>query len=594
MLYQSFKRAFNRFIAWLQTKLNTTQFLIALSIIVGISAGLMAVLLKTMVHTIHELIFGNGNQIVHHYWWAMFPMMGILLTIFFVRNLLNGQINKGTASVLYAIAQKSSRITRPNTYAHVISSGLTVGCGGSAGLEAPIVVTGSALGSNLAQLVGLNYRDRSLLLACGAAAGIGAAFNAPITGVVFALEILLTGASTTAYVPLMVAAVCGALCSKIILDENILFSFVLKQPFDYHNLPYYFLLANIVAFVAIYYARSTRRVEHFFKQLPQNAYLRGIIGGGILFLLMILFPSLFGEGYSSITLLAESNPEALLHNSLLADYITQPYQILVFIAAIALVKVFATAVTLSSGGNGGNFAPSLFVGGYVGFLLSRAINMFTSQQVSESNFIMVGMAGMLSGVFYAPLSAIFLILELTHGYELMIPIMLVSALVYAICRQFEPYSMDTKRLAEQGLLLTRNKDENVLNYLKIEKLLETNFETVSPDAPFSVLLDAVTKSKRNIFPVVDDKQQFVGFVLLENILPIMFTTDLTQSVADKGLIQQPPAIIQITDTMQTVMKKFDDADAWNLPVVEGKQYKGFITKSNIFKAYRQQLIHTQQ
>lgn len=594
MFYQSLRKEFNHFIVWLQTKLNAQQFLIVLAIIVGISTGLMAVLLKMMVHTIHELILGNNTQIVGHYWWALFPTVGILLTIFFVRNILGSQLNKGTASVLYAISQKSSKISPENTYAHVITSGLTVGYGGSAGLEAPIVVTGSALGANLAQAAKANYRDRSLLLACGAAAGIGAAFNAPITGVVFALEILLTGASTTAYVPLIVAAVCGALCSKIILNETILFSFVLKQPFDYHNLPYYFLLANIVAFVAVYYAKSTHRVEAFFKQLPPNPYLKGIVGGSILFLLMILFPSLFGEGYSSITLLAESNPEALLHNSLLANYITQPYHIVAFIAAVALLKVFATSVTLSSGGNGGNFAPALFVGGYVGFLLARLLNMLTDQQVSESNFIMVGMAGMLSGVFYAPLSAIFLILELTHGYELMIPLMLVSALVYAICRHFEPYSMDTKRLAEQGLLLTRDKDQNVLNYLKIDKLVEKDFVIVSPDATFSVLLDAVNQSKRNIFPVVDDEQQFMGFVLLENILPIMSTTNLNESIADKELIQQPHALIQLTDSMQTVMKKFDDADAWYLPVVQNTQYIGFITKSSIFKAYRKQLIHTQQ
>ena len=594
MFYQSFKKAFNRFIVWLQTKLNAQQFLIVLAIIIGISAGLMAVLLKTMVHSIRELILGSDTQVIGHYWWALFPTVGILLTIFFVRNILGGQLNKGTASVLYAISQKSSKISREHTYAHVITSGLTVGYGGSAGLEAPIVVTGSALGANLAQIVQANYRDRSLLLACGAAAGIGAAFNAPITGVVFALEILLTGASTTAYVPLMVAAVCGALCSKIILNETTLFSFVLKQPFNYHNLPYYFLLANIIAFMAVYYARFTHRIEAFFKQLPTNPYLRGIVGGGILFLLMVLFPPLFGEGYSSITLLAESNPEALLSNSILANYITQPYYIVAFIAAIALVKVVATSVTLSSGGNGGNFAPSLFVGGYIGFLLARLLNMLTNQQISESNFIMVGMAGMLSGVFYAPLSAIFLILELTHGYELMIPLMLVSALVYAICRQFEPYSMDTKRLAEQGLLLTRDKDQNVLNYLKIDKLIENNFVTVSPDATFAVLLDAVSQSKRNIFPIIDNNQQFIGFILLENILPIMRTTDLNQSIADKHLIQQPHAIVQLTDSMQTVMKKFDDADAWYLPVVEGEKYVGFITKSNVFKAYREQLIHTQQ
>ncbi|MEK6616183.1 MAG: chloride channel protein, partial [Bacteroidota bacterium] len=445
-----YTRLYETFINWLHDKLTPRQFLVFSSILVGMTAGLAAVILKTAVHYIHLAITYDYHIKYQYVLYLVFPTIGILLTVWFVQKHLKGKLGRGTANILHAIAKKSSFLPQDQMYSHIVTSALTVGFGGSAGLESPIVVTGSAIGSNYSKTYHINYKDRTLLLACGAAAGIAAAFNSPIAGVLFALEVLLVDVSISAFIPLIIAAATGGLLSKIILNENILLSFHLKQPFNYHNVPYYIVLGLLAGIVSVYYARTYLKIEGFLKPKKKNIYRKAIIGGLILGILILFFPSLFGEGYDSIKILSDINPEKLFEHSIVANFVSSKWVLVLLIVLAMLFKTIAAAFTIGSGGNGGNFAPSLFVGAYLGFAFATVINLLGISDAPVSNFTIVAMAGILSGVFHAPLTAIFLIAEITGGYELMIPLMIVSAISYMIVKYFEPYSMDTKKLAKKG------------------------------------------------------------------------------------------------------------------------------------------------
>lgn len=578
-----------RLVDLLHARLSRTQFLILACIVVGFLSGLAGVLLKSSVHYLRAMLNPTFTVANQQYFLLAAPLVGILLTVVIVNTLFRGKIGKGIANVLYEIAQKSSFVHRDKMYSHMITSAITVGFGGSAGLESPILVTGSAIGSNLAKYLGLNYKDRTLLLAAGAAAGIAAIFNAPITGVVFAIEVLLAEVSITEFIPLIIAAVCGALTNKAILNEVILFNFSFKQEFNYLNVPYYLCLGMVCGVVSLYYARTTIRIEHFFAQRQKNTLTTALLGGSILSLLCFLFPPLFGEGYESIRILATGKAEMILHNSLLGQFADSPWLLLLFVGAIIFVKVLATAVTLSSGGNGGNFAPSLFVGAFTGFTFSRAVNMLGHLHLPESNFTIVGMAGILSGVMYAPLSGIFLIGEVTGGYELMIPLMIVSALSFLIVRHFEPFSMDTKKLAAKGEIFTADKDKNILTLMRIEHLLEKDIATIAPESTLGDLVMAIKTSKRNLFAVVAGEATFKGLITLDDVREIMFRQELYDKIRVQQLMMFPAATVQIGDSMQVAMKKFDSSQSWNLPVLSNDQYLGFISKSSIFTHYRNEL-----
>jgi CIC family chloride channel protein len=579
-----------RLVSLLHARLSRSQFLILACMVVGLVAGLAGVLLKTMVHFLQALI--NPTFTIAHHQYSLFvaPLVGILLTVLVVNTLFQGKIGKGIANILYEIAQKASFVHRDKMYSHIITSAITVGFGGSAGLEAPILVTGSALGANVGRYLGVNYKDRTLLLAAGAAAGIAAIFNAPITGVVFASEVLLAEVSITEFIPLIIAAVCGALTNKVILNEAILFSFTLKQEFNYHNVPFYLGLGLICGGVSLYYARTTARIEHFFAKRQKNAFGTALLGGAILAGLCFLFPPLFGEGYESIRILATGNVEHLLHNSLLAQCTDSPWVLLLFVGTIIFVKVMATAVTLASGGNGGNFASSLFVGAFTGFTFSRAINLLTHWHLPESNFTIVGMAGILSGVMYAPLSGIFLIAEITGSYELMIPLMIVSALSFQLARHFEPFSMDTKKLAAKGQIFTADRDKNILTLMRIEHLLEKDVVVIAPEATLGTLVAAIKTSRRNLFAVVTEQQVFKGLITLDDVREIMFRQDLYGETEVQQLMKYPAATVQIGDSMAKAMQKFDSSQSWNLPVLQDDRYLGVISKSSIFTQYRGALL----
>jgi CIC family chloride channel protein len=577
-------------INWIHEKLNKRQFLIFSSMLVGLTAGLAAIILKTLVHYIHDAITYDYHIPYQYYLYIFFPLIGILLTAYLVKRFLHGKLGRGTANILHAIIKKSAILPKDQMFTHIITSALTVGFGGSAGLESPMVTTGSAIGSNYARTYHLTYKDRVLLLASGAAAGIAAAFNSPIAGVLFALEVLLADVSMSAFIPLIIAAAIGALCSKIILKEGILLSFHYLQPFNYTFVPFYAILGALAGLVSVYYARTFTRIEDLLSPGKTNVYRKAIIGGVILSGLILLFPSLFGEGYSSITALSEMKADELMTNSLFSDYSHNEWFVLFFIGVVMMVKVVATSVTISSGGNGGNFAPALFVGAYLGYFFSRLITLLGITKLPSGNFTIVAMSGILSGIFHAPLTAIFLIVEITGGYELMIPLMIVSAISYTVVKYFEPYSMDAKKLAKKGHLLTHSKDKHILSSLKISAIIETEFHKVNPEANLGELVEVVAHSNRNLFPVVDAENHLVGIILLDNIREVMFKTALYDTVLVKELMRKPAATVSSDESMHAVMKKFDETGAWNLPVIDQDQYVGFISKSSVFTKYRKVLI----
>lgn len=581
-----------QFLFKLKEKLSPKQFIVLAAIVVGIAAGAMAAILKTLVHIIHTIAHTEGVFSPEKSLSKVFlPILGILLTVLFVDKVLKGDLGKGVSNILYEIAQKSAFVKRHKLISHVITSSLTVGFGGSAGLEAPIVITGSAVGSNIASAWTLPYRERVLLLGCGAAAGIAAVFNSPIAGVMFAMEVLLADVTLASFIPLIISAAVGALFSKIVFNENTLFQFRLQEAFNYKNVPFYVLLAIVCAFVSLYYVRISHFIAQIFKKWTINVYLKALIGGLILAGLIYVFPALFGEGYSSIRLLADGQTDILLKNSIFSEHRFEDLWVIGFIIAIVFVKAVATSITLSSGGNGGNFAPSLFVGTFLGFGFALFFNKIFETTLPLGNFSMVGMAGVLSGVMYAPLTGIFLIAEVTGGYELIIPLMIVSTLSNFLVRQFEPISPEVKNMIEKGEIFSHDKDRNILLLLKTSSLIETDFKTISVNAHLKDLVELIKDSKRNLFAVIDDEGKLEGILTLDDVRNIMFETDMYHKVRVKKLMMPPPSVLSVHESMSDIMKKFDETNAWNLPVIdENGQFLGFISKSNIFSKYRTELI----
>jgi CIC family chloride channel protein len=470
-----------------------------------------------------------------------------------------------------------------------VTSSLTVGLGGSAGLESPIVITGAAFGSNYAQKYKLTYKDRTLLIGCGVAAGIAAAFNAPIAGVLFAIEVLLVDVSIAAFTPIMIAAATGALVSVIALDETILLSFKQQQNFDYHNIVYYILLGVFTGLISVYYSRNFQRVEHYFGKLKFSPFRKALFGSSILAILIFIFPTLFGEGYESIKILSDSDPGKILENTLFSSFRNNSWALLLFVGCTMMIKVFATGITLSSGGNGGNFAPALFLGSYVGFFFSSLLNLIGLAKLPVSNFSLVGMAGILSGLFHAPLTAIFLIAEITGGYSLMIPLMIVSSISFAISRRFEKHSMDVKTLVQKGHAFTSNKDTNVLSTLETNSIIQTDFLTVTADENLEKLVDLISHSNQVIFAVVDTSNQLLGIVHFNTIREIIFNTYRVQYTKIQDIMLPLNEVVTPTESMESVMNKFESSKVAFLPVLKDGKYYGFISKSNALEAYRAKL-----
>ncbi|MEI6123745.1 MAG: chloride channel protein [Bacteroidota bacterium] len=569
-------------VSWRNQFASKPTFLIIASIIVGVVSALVAVLLKTIVHVLHQVPEFYNQYLYQNLWLFVFPIVGVLLTILIVKLVLKGKIEKGLGNVLYAITRKSSKIPRVNTYSQIITSSITVGLGGSAGLEAPIAITGSAIGSNLGSFFKLGRKERTLLLACGAASGIAAVFNSPITGVIFAIEVLLVDFSIPSFIPLLISTASATIVSKLLFKGQLFY--LVSHDWVYSAIPFYIVLGILCGFLSVYMKRITLWSEGYFNT-KRKVVLKTTLGLVLLGFLIFLLPPLFGEGYTSIESLLNGHFSDILNYSIFESFKDNAWFILLFTAAIILMKIMATALTVGTGGNGGIFAPSLFTGAFTGFGLAHLVNTTQISNLNTSNFIVAGMAGILSGVVHAPLTAIFLIAEITGGYTLFVPLMLVSALSYFITRIFEPHSVYTKKLAEAGNLLTDDKDSNVLKYLKLEDMIEKDFAVLHTNDYLQNLIEAFSNSKRSIFPVVTDTGELAGVIFLDKVKNLMFKTELyeTMKITD---ITETSITISTSDSMESAMETFEQSNLWNIPVLEQGKYIGFISRSTILNYYR--------
>jgi CIC family chloride channel protein len=577
------KAVLTRFLIWQRNHIGFHTFIILASILVGIVSALAAVILKTFVHLMHRIpdyFFSFSNTRI---WYIILPVTGIFLTVIFVKIFLKGKLEKGLGSILFSISRGSSKVDKSKMYSHVITSGITIGLGGSAGLEAPIVITGSAIGSNIGRMLNLGYKERTLLLACGAASGIAAVFNSPIAGMIFAIEVLLTDVSIGMFIPLLISTATAIIVSKSLYSGQ-LFYLITNQWFV-HAIPFYIILGILCGLISVYMTRVTLFMEDYFER-RKGIYSRALVGGLILGGLIFIFPPLFGEGYNTITSLFHGDYTALLSKSLFATFTASPWVLIFVTIAIILIKVIATSLTIGSGGNGGIFAPSLFTGSLVGFGFAFLINTLGISTLYVSNFVAVGMSGIMSGVVHAPLTAIFLIAEITGGYVLFVPLMIVSAISFFISRYFEPYTIYTKKLAQKGHLYTSDKDTNILMQLQLNELIEKEFVPLLVTANFRDVIDAFTSSQRNVFPVVDDDNNYIGLIDLVNIKELMFKPEVYEQMTVFDVTTTDVQTIDCQENVSSAMKKFESSGRWNLPVIDQGKYIGVISWSNILSYYR--------
>ena len=578
------------FLVWRLKHISDNNFILIVASVIGLTAGLAAVTLKSTVHYVQLLLQQNLDVTRINYLYIVYPIIGILLTVLVRKFVVRDTPGHGITRILRAISKSSSRIRKRYMMSNMLKSAITVGFGGSVGLEAPIVVTGSAIGSNFGQFVHLDYKKRTLLIGCGAAGAISAIFNSPIAGVIFAIEVILTEVKISKFIPILIASVSGQLVSIVLLGEDILFSFKLVDTFSARDTPWYVLLGIASGMASLYFIRITYLVEGAVENI-RNQYGRAIFGGLALALIIFVFPPIYGEGYESIKSLLQGNEVKFLSGSFFYGLADQELIVIGILLLVILAKPFATALTLGSGGSGGVFAPSLFMGGVTGFLFSRVVQfILPSSNISASNFTLVGMCGVMSGVLHAPLTAIFLIAEITSGYMLFVPLMLVSAISFTTISYFEKHSIYTKNLIEKGDLIQYDSDLIVLSLIDLKKIVEKDLLTIHPDAKLQELVGLVKKSKRNIFPVVNDRNELEGIVTLDHIREIMFDPEKQANVVVKTIMQKPPAYLNPQEKMQSVMNKFELTQAWNLPVIDNGKYLGFISKSRIFNAYRKKLI----
>ncbi len=570
--------------------------LLLLSLLVGISSGLAAVLLEVLIHAIHSALTSWFSGIADNYLYLIYPGIGMLLSMLLLKYVIKDNIGHGVTKVLLAISRNESRIRPHNMWSSLLTSSLTIGFGGSVGAEAPIVYTGAAIGSNFARYLGMSYRSITILLGCGAAGAVAGIFKAPLAGVLFTLEILLFNISMTSMMPLLISTVSATMVSYIFLGDSLPFECTLT-PFAIRNVPFYILLGGFCGLCSLYFLRTTLWLEDRLSKVrsPYTKWAFCAVGLG---LLIFLFPPLYGEGYDALSPLLNGQDISYRGDTILAFMLESPHLVPVFFALILLLKVFSMTLTNSGGGVGGTFGPTLFVGALAGFILARVTNLTmagTQFTVPEQNFVLVGMAGLMAGVMQAPMTAIFLIAEISGGYELFIPLIITATIAFGTMRIFEKYSIYTKRIAKSGDLLTHDSDQAVLTLLKTTDLIETNFSPVKIDATLGEFVQVISKSSRNIFPVVDSKNHFQGYVSLECVRGDMFRTSLYNTMHVYNYMKSSPAYVYEDEKMDSVMAKFESTDAWNLPVIKkDRTYMGFVSKSKIFSAYRNELKELSQ
>ncbi len=582
-----------RLLRWRETHISDKQFVLVLSFLVGIFTALAAYLLKFLVEYIKEFLTESFDTTRANWLYLVYPVAGILITSLFIRLIVRDDISHGVTKILYAISSKQSRIKRHNMWSSVCASAITIGFGGSVGAEAPIVLTGSAIGSNLGSIFRMDHRTLMLLVGCGAAGAVSGIFKAPIAGLVFTLEVLMIDLTMASLLPLLITSVTAASVSYLLTGTEAMFQFHMDYPFNLERIPYAIGLGIFCGLVAWYFTRSMNWIENIFRRYS-NPYVKFLIGGVMLSVLIFLFPPLYGEGYDTITLLLNgTGPEqwnTVMNNSL---FYGSSSLLILYLFLIILFKVFASSATNGGGGCGGIFAPSLFLGCIAGFVFSYLCNQFRigGVYIPEKNFALMGMAGLMSGVMHAPLTGVFLIAELTGGYGLFLPLMIVSVSAYLTIIIFEPHSIYSMRLAKKGELITHHKDKAVLTLMNMESIIETDFLIVHPDMDLGMMVKTISKSSRNLFPVTDINEELIGIVSLDDIRNIMFRQELYHRFRVEGFMTPPKARIIKTDSMELVMKKFDESKAWNLPVVdEDNRYIGFVSKSKMLNTYRQVLV----
>ncbi len=567
-------------------QIKQRQLILALSLIIGLLSGGAAILLKNLTHFIEQrskaLLLGESHANIDF----ILPLVGIIITVMFVSYLLKQDIGHGVSKILFSISKRKGHLKPHNTWSSMLASSVTVGLGGSVGLEAPIVLTGASIGSNIGRILRLNYKTVVLLIGCGAAGAIAGIFKAPIAALIFAFEVLMLDLTAWSIVPLLLSSVTATTVSYFFLGEKVVFSFSISEPFILHNLPFYILLGLFTGLVSLYFTRMNMWVEHSMGKI-KNQLTRTLTGGVLLGGLIFLMPHLFGEGYTTLTTLLSGQSSELFNGTLFENLLQDNSSfIILFFLLLVIFKVIAMALTTGSGGVGGIFAPALFVGGMSGVTLAKAINIFAPNGVSENNFALVGMAGVMAGVMHAPLTAIFLIAEITGGYTLFIPLIITATISFVTIRGFEKQSIYTMRLAERGELMTHHKDKAILSMLSVCDVIENDCQQIHIDGHLSDLVNAVSQSKRNIFPVINDDQELVGVISLNDVRDIIFNTELYDKLRIIEIMHTPAAIISKDENMKTVLEIFEKTEAWNLPVAENKKYIGFISKSKILSSYR--------
>ncbi|MDR2126657.1 MAG: chloride channel protein [Prevotellaceae bacterium] len=573
--------------------LGNRKVLILLAFIVGIASGLAAVLLKHTITGVKFLLTSWFNAETGSLLYLAYPGIGILITVIFIKYFVGDNIGHGITRVLYAISRKKSKLKSHNCYSSVIASSFTIGFGGSVGAEAPIVLTGAAIGSNIGQYFRQNYKTITLLIGCGAAGAVAGIFKAPLAGVVFTLEILMLDLTLSSIVPLLISSLAATLVSYLFLGRDVEFTNLITE-FSMHNIPLYIVLGIFCGLVALYFTRATLAIENRLAKMPKpyKRWITGSVGIGIL---IFLFPPLYGEGYGILSSLLTGNPDNIFQDSLFYAYKDILWIMFIYLAAIIIFKVVAMALTNGCGGTGGTFGPTLFIGGISGFLIAKIINTSGIATVPEVNFALVGMGGMMAAVMHAPLTAIFLIAEITGGYDLFFPLMIASVCAFLTNRSFERHSIYTRRLALRGELITHNKDQAALTLLSIGNLIEKDFISVKPNDKLGDFIKIISMSNRNIFPVLDDDGKLLGLVYLDSVRRIMFDSKLYESVFVRDFMFPSPQTIHINDTMNVVVDKFEETKKWNLPVVdENGIYRGFLSKSQILTAYRDVMVEVSE
>ena len=579
-----------RFYRWRLRNLSERGFITILSILVGLLSGFAAVIIKNTVRFTQRMVNTLVSQEVHNYIYFALPVIGILIVVLVSNYLIRAKVRHGIPNVLYSISKQKGKIRNHNLYSSVVTSSLTVGFGGSVGLEGPTVATGTAWGSWLAKIFRLNYKNTILMLACACAGAMAAIFKAPIAAIVFSVEVIMIDLTVFSLVPLLLSSATAVVTSYFFLGQDVLYPFDVKQAFEMADLPYYILLGIMAGFVSVYFTRMYMFIGELFDKL-KNSKIRLVTGGIGLGILIFLFPSLYGEGYEAINDCLAGDLEYLFNNSLFYSFKEDFWAVLILLGMVILLKIIATSLTFGAGGVGGIFAPTLFMGVNTGMLFAQIVNITGIRQINTNNFALIGMAGMIAGVLHAPLTGIFLIADISGGYQLFVPLMITATFAYLIVRSFTPNSVYHIQLARRKELLTHNKDANVLQMMEVRELIETDFEILSPDATLRDLTKAISRNHRNLFPVVDADGNMVGMLKMDDVREMIFKHELYDTVKISDLMYMPAYSIDPNDSMEVVTNKFESSGRYNLAVIENGKYKGFLSRAKVFTRYRKQIIN---